>query len=88
MSILSILATISGVGMAVSNLPQSFKIFKTKSAKDISPITYLILFVAGFIWILYGLEIQSFPVTFANSIGVLFSLSVLVGWFRYGRVVD
>jgi len=69
MTTLSVLATIFGSLMAIANFPQAFKIFKRKSAKDISIITYIILFIGAIIWILYGIEIASFPLWISNSIG-------------------
>jgi MtN3 and saliva related transmembrane protein len=85
MTILSILATIFGTIMAFANIPQSYKIFKRKSAKDISILTYLIFFIGTVIWALYGLEIKNFPLIIANSFGVLFIGIVIIGWFLYGR---
>ncbi len=69
--------------MALSNLPQAYRIFKRKSAKDISLITYLILFVGGIIWILYGIEIDNFPLILANVIGIFGVSSVIIGWIKY-----
>ncbi len=47
MTILSVLATISGSVMALAALPQIYKIFKRKSAKDISAISYFLFTVGG-----------------------------------------
>ena len=66
-------------------LPQVYRIFKRKSAKDISIITYSFLFIAGIIWVLYGFNIESFPLIITNLIGSLSILGVIVGWFLYGR---
>jgi MtN3 and saliva related transmembrane protein len=85
MSILALLATLFGSIMALSNIPQSYKIFSRKSASDISPTTYLILTIGGTVWLLYGLELQNIPIIITNTIGVLTVFSVLLGWFLYGR---
>ena len=66
-------------------LPQLYRIFKRKSAKDISIWIYLYMLIAGAIWILYGLNIQSFPLWVSNLIGSLTMLGIVVGWFLYGR---
>ena len=47
MTLLATLATIFGVVNGIANLPQIHKIYKRKSAKDISVITYLILVVGS-----------------------------------------
>ncbi len=71
--------------MALSVFIQIYKIFARKSAKDISAITYLILALGGVIWILYGIEINSTTIIIPNSIGVLGSSIIILGWFLYGR---
>ena len=85
MTILSILATISGSIMALANFPQVYKIFKRKSAKDISAITYSVYVLGAIVWLLYGIEIKSIPVLTSNIIGMIASVLILIGWFLYGR---
>jgi MtN3 and saliva related transmembrane protein len=85
MSLLSVLATISGLAASGAIIPQTYRIFKRKSAKDISILTYSILSVIGIVWILYGIEIQNFPIIISNGVGTFFLLSVILGWNLYGR---
>lgn len=85
MTILSILATVFGSAMAISNFPQAYKIFKRRSAKDISLITYIVLGIGAIIWVLYGIEIESFPLVISNLLGILGVALVLIGWYLYGR---
>jgi len=85
MSILSILATISGSIMALASLPQIYKIFKRKSARDISALSYSFFAVGGIIWLLYGIEINNFPLILANVFGVINLGLVIIGWLIYGR---
>jgi len=58
--VLESLATITGVVGSFAMIPQVYRIFKRKSAKDISIWTYLYMLVAGVIWVLYGFNIE-FP---------------------------
>lgn len=83
--VLESLATITGVISSFAMLPQIYRIFRRKSAKDISIWTYLYMFVAGIIWILYGLNIQSYPIWVTNLMGSLTMIDIIVGWFLYGR---
>ncbi|MBS3078863.1 hypothetical protein J4218_01965 [Candidatus Pacearchaeota archaeon] len=85
MTILSILATIFGTIGGLANLPQWIKIFRRKSAKDISIITYSFVFIAAIIWLLYGIEINNFPLILANVFGVINLGLVIIGWLIYGR---
>lgn len=85
MTLLSILAAIFGTISGIANLPQWIKIFKRKSAKDISIITYSFLFIGAIIWIFYGIEINDFPIIITNIFGSVNIGMVVIGWFLYGR---
>ena len=54
MTILFILAAVLGVMSSAAMFPQVYKIFKRRSAKDISFFSYAFLFITGIIWLLYG----------------------------------
>lgn len=86
MTLLSVLATIFGSLSGIAGFPQAYKIFKRKSAKDISIITYLLLFTGAIIWILYGIEINNFALIITNIFGALNLGLVVIGWFLYGRI--
>ena len=83
--VLETLATIVGIASSFAMLPQVYRIFKRKSAQDISIWTYLYMLAAGIIWSLYGFNIQSFPIWAGNLVGTLTILGVIAGWFLYGR---
>lgn len=85
MSLLGILATVTGIFLGLASLPQALKIFQYKSAKDISLVTCLIVEFGSLIWILYGLELHNFPIVIPNILGLLSNSLVLVGYFLYGR---
>ncbi|MBW2995851.1 hypothetical protein KY332_00965 [Candidatus Woesearchaeota archaeon] len=88
MTILSMLATVFGVVNGVANFPQIYKIFKRKSAHDISVLTYAALTMGSFIWILYGIEIMNFPVLVMNGLAFIEFIIVLLGCYLYGRKKD
>ena len=83
--LLETLATFVGIVGSVAMLPQIYRLFKRKSAKDISISTYSFLFVAGIIWVLYGINIQSLPLIVTNFVGSVTLLGIIFGWFFYGR---
>lgn len=85
MTILAGLATIMGVFLGLGSLPQAIKIFRTKSARDIAPLSYLIMVFGSTIWILYGLELKSLPIVIPNVLGVILGTVILVGYLRYGK---
>ena len=83
--LLASLATFVGIVSSFAMIPQVYRIFKRRSAKDIAISTCLFMFVAGVIWILYGLNIQSGPIVVTNLIGTLTMLGIVAGWILYGR---
>ncbi len=85
MSVLSTLATAFGVIGAFSLMPQAIKIFRRKSAKDISILSYTMITIGGIVWLLYGIEIRSVPIIVGNLFGGIGIIAILIGWFMYGR---
>jgi MtN3 and saliva related transmembrane protein len=85
MTFLAWLASGMGVVLGLSNLPQVVKIFRTKSAKDLSLTTYLIVEFGSLIWVLYGFELQNFAIVISNILGLFMTTLVLIGYFLYGR---
>ncbi|MAG47724.1 hypothetical protein CL617_03890 [archaeon] len=85
MTLLAILATTFGTISGLANVPQWIKIFKRKSAGDISIITYSFLFLGAIVWIFYGFELNDFPIIITNIFGALNIGIVIIGWIKYGR---
>ena len=83
--VLESLATVLGVVGSFAMIPQVYRIFKRKSAKDISIWTHAYMLVAGLVWVLYGFNIESFPIVSSNLIGSVTLVGVVAGWALYGR---
>jgi MtN3 and saliva related transmembrane protein len=67
----------------VAFLPQLIKTWQSKSAKDVS-LEMLIAFSTGvFLWLVYGIFIEAWPVIFANSLTLVFNLSILFLKIKY-----
>ena len=85
MTVIEILATLFGVINGFANFPQIYKIYKTKSAKDISPTTYVVLTIGSIVWILYGIEIMSIPVLVMDGLALFEFILILIGCYFYGQ---
>ena len=85
MTLLSTLATIFGVINGFANFPQIYKIFKTKSAKDLSIATYILLTAGTIVWVLYGIEIMNVPILTMNGLALFEFIIILVGCYLYGK---
>lgn len=85
MDITPILATILGVITGLANIPQIIKIFKRKSAKDLSLITNTIFLLSSIVWLVYGFQLINYPLIIANIIYILTYSLIIIGFFIYGR---
>ena len=66
-------------------VPQVFRLFKLKSAHEIS-LTFSILFVVGIaFWLLYGLERGLISVIIWNGISLALGCGMLYAKLRWGR---
>ncbi|MBT4377107.1 hypothetical protein HOD29_07075 [archaeon] len=81
--IFHIIVSIFGILMSVGHFPQAYKIYKNKTSKDVSLITYFIFFIGSFIWLIYGFLLQEIPIIISFIIGVVGSFSVLFMAVRY-----
>lgn len=62
----------------VSFLPQVLLVVLTKRTRDISRNMYLVLTLGVFLWLVYGFMKSDLPIILANSITLLFTLTILV----------
>lgn len=79
-----------GVAAAVlttfSFIPQIIKVYKNKSAKDVSLFTLAQLSCGVFLWIIYGLYRRDPIIIAANSITLITLITLLFLWCRYARI--
>ncbi|MCY7333458.1 MAG: SemiSWEET transporter [Pseudanabaena sp. CAN_BIN31] len=65
-------------------LPQVFKVWRSRSTKDIS-LPMLVTFIAGItLWLIYGLRVNAAPIYIANAITLLLNLAILRFKLKYG----
>ncbi|MEH2271644.1 MAG: SemiSWEET transporter [Nostoc sp.] len=80
MDFLTVLGLAAATITTISFLPQMFKTWQTKSAKDVSLVT-LMTFISGvFLWLIYGIYLQSLPIILANAVTLIFNLIIL--WLK------
>ncbi|PIQ91270.1 MAG: hypothetical protein COV71_00040 [Candidatus Omnitrophica bacterium CG11_big_fil_rev_8_21_14_0_20_41_12] len=80
--------TIVGILAAIlttfSFIPQIIRSLRTRSVKDVSPITLFQLSTGVLLWMLYGISRKDPIIIFANAV-TLITLAVLIYlYFRYG----
>ncbi len=67
----------------ISFLPQLLRVWRRKSADDISLIMFLLFSTGVALWLVYGLRIGSFPIVAANAVTLALALAILVLKLRY-----
>ncbi|ALF54553.1 hypothetical protein BCD64_18155 [Nostoc sp. MBR 210] len=83
MDFLTILGLVAGALTTIAFLPQMFKTWKSKSAKDVS-FVMLITFMSGLLlWLVYGIALQALPIIIANAISFIFNLIILCLKLKY-----
>lgn len=77
----TVLGYIAGALTTMSLVPQVWKMWKTKSARDVSLAMFLVFVVGISLWIAYGVSIRSAPVIIANTVSLLLGFVVL--WLKF-----
>ena len=74
---------IAGLLTTTAFIPQVWKIYRTKSGKDISARMFS-LFSAGLVlWLIYGILLRSMPLILSNVVTLVLSLTIIVLKIRY-----
>lgn len=60
-----------------SFLPQAIRIWRTRSARDVSLVMYMMMTSGSVMWLIYGILIGSPSLIFSNGAGMLMVGSVL-----------
>jgi MtN3 and saliva related transmembrane protein len=66
-------------------IPQIIRVFKLKSAKEVSLIFTLMLLVGVVVWLFYGIFFSLAPVIVWNSIAVVIVTTLLFAKLKYGK---
>lgn len=66
-------------------VPQVVRIWRTRSAEDISLAMYLTMVAGVLLWIVYGTRIHSVPLVVANAVSLVLACAVLMGKLRFRR---
>lgn len=76
---------LAGVLTTVAFFPQLIKIWRTKSAEDVSLAMFVIFTTGVFLWLVYGVMIGAWPIVAANTITFMLALAILFLKLHYGR---
>jgi len=74
---IDLLGLVAGTLTTCSFVPQVVRIWRTRSARDISTVMFLLLSLGVLLWVVYGVAIQSAPVIVANGVTLVLALAIL-----------
>ena len=74
---------IAGLLTTTAFIPQVWKIYRTKSGKDISA-RMISLFTTGLVlWLIYGIILRSLPLILSNAVTLVLSVAIIALKIRY-----
>jgi MtN3 and saliva related transmembrane protein len=83
------MTTIDFIGFAagtlttVSFLPQVVKVWRTRSAEDLSMGMFTLFGSGVFLWLVYGLAVGALPVIVANAVTLVLAVTIVALKLRY-----
>lgn len=80
MIFITILGLLAGTLTTIAFIPQLVKVWRSKSAKDISLNTLVIFNTGVLLWLIYGIYLQAVPIIVANGLTLVFN-SIIV-WLK------
>jgi MtN3 and saliva related transmembrane protein len=80
-----ILGIAAGTLTTIAFIPQVVRIYKMKDAKELSLITFSLFSFGVFLWLVYGIIIQEWPVILANGITLILICMIIAMKIKYSR---
>ena len=69
----------------VSFVPQVWHTLRSRDVSGISLGMYACFTLGIFLWLIYGLVLEAWPVVFANAITLALAIAILTMKLRFGR---
>lgn len=82
------LGIFAGVFTTFAVVPQIIRVYKLKSAREISLIFTSSMLVGIVFWLVYGIVLGLISLVVWNSIGIVLNSCLLYVKIKYGRVKD
>jgi MtN3 and saliva related transmembrane protein len=77
---------IAGLLTTTAFIPQVWKIYRTKSGKDISARMISLFTIGLVLWLIYGISLHSLPLILSNALTLVLSLAIIALKIRYREV--
>ena len=79
-----LIGAVAGTLSTIAFVPQVWRIWKTRSAHDLSLSMYLIFTSGVALWFVYGLVLGALPIIVCNGLTLLLARTVLAMKLKFG----
>jgi len=80
-----LLGFLGGILINAAFVPQVYRLFKLKSAREISLSFTTMMVVGGLFWLSYGIVLAKASIIISNIVAITLSIMMLFAKLKYGR---
>lgn len=80
-----LLGLLAGFCTTLAFVPQVLRVWRRRSAEDISFSGFALFGGGVFLWLIYGLMLGALPIILANGATLVLAMGILVGKLRFDR---
>jgi len=80
-----IVGLVAGFLTTAAYLPQVLKVWRSRSARDVSLGMFSLMVVGLLLWLAYGLLIGSLALILSNTVTLILATLILIGKLRFDR---
>jgi MtN3 and saliva related transmembrane protein len=80
----SLIGSVAGIATTSAFLPQVIRAWRTRSTSDISLGMFLLTVFGLFLWLVYGLALNDWPLIGTDAVSLVLAVTVLGLKLRYG----
>lgn len=84
MDLTTLVGLAAGLLTTIALVPQVMKIWKTRSAKDVSRKMFIVFCLGISLWLTYGIIKSDIPMIVWNSVSLALAANILVMKLRFG----
>ena len=79
-----LIGALAGALTTIAFIPQVWRVWQTRSARDLSLSMYLIFTAGVALWLVYGVALGALPIIVFNSVTLVLAATVLAMKIRFG----
>jgi MtN3 and saliva related transmembrane protein len=80
----SLIGSVAGISTTGAFLPRVIRTWRTRSTEDISLGMFLLTAFGLFLWLIYGLVLNDWPLIVTDAVSLILAVTILGLKLRYG----